>query len=86
MITKVAALLAARLLEMAASEFGNHGCNDMDMATFDGMTLEEKGWLMAQFHIWDQEANPVDWEPRQFRMIGDTEWMHFCADMLRGVE
>lgn len=33
--------LAAKLLDMAAEEFGNHGCNDFDLVRDGELTVEQ---------------------------------------------
>ena len=40
----------ARLLDMASSEFGSHGCNDLPRDFFDGWTLEERKELVVDMH------------------------------------
>jgi len=40
----------ARLLDMASSEFGSHGCNDLPRDFFDGWTLEERKELVFDMH------------------------------------
>lgn len=82
-MTRAVAMLSARLLSEAAQEYGNHGCNDMDMEVFADMTASEITGLLSTFHKWDRAANPEDWEPRKLAHIPDFLWFHFCAAQVR---
>lgn len=71
--------LAALLLDMAADEFGNHGCNDFDTAEFlpldvrDGIVRES--WGEDEFRPYN--GSGPDWR------IQDWEAMQVMAERLR---
>lgn len=87
--------LAAKLLDAAADEFGNHGSNDMDQSYFKDWTDAQKMALAYDFYQWnggreeiEEYENAVDDAERlrQFRRIGDSSWMsYFAAQLKRGV-
>jgi hypothetical protein len=73
-------LLAADLLDMAASEFARHGCNDLPIP--DGWTdaeVEAFGRAFEEMNSGGRDFDPeIPWVP-------DFAAMGFLADMLRGV-
>lgn len=81
-MTRAEKLLASRLLEMAAAEFHEHGCNDVDAKMFEGMLPGEVAWLVEHFNIW--WANLNDSEPQDFKLIEirDDWWMDYLAHRL----
>ena len=82
-MTRKEKLLAVSLLNIAADEFSNHGCNDMDQALFDaiGFTEAEKAAMVVEFaRINEHVEHPVDIHP--FAEIGDWQWMAYLADRL----
>lgn len=53
--------MAAHLLDRAAEEFSNHGCNDFDLRQF-GFTTEEMREMVVEFNTWNgtpEEAKEV---------------------------
>lgn len=72
-------LLAADLLRMAADEFGNHGCNDIDEALVSRFTTEEK--IVLAKELGEYNGDPE--EERNFMHIGDYALMGFMAFKLR---
>lgn len=63
--------LAADLLMLAAEEFGNHGCNDIDDSLFEGWTDEEKTKLCQDYEMVNSRGR--DYQP------GDTINSDFVA-------
>lgn len=85
-LTKTEQALAATLLDLAADQFGNHGCNDfrLDKAIPDP---DERRQFVRAMHEWNgdlEEAEEEGW------LDGDNEWemdwylMNFLAARLRG--
>lgn len=77
--------LAALLLQMAADEFGNHGCNDFDEKLMDsiGFTDKQKIELAREYHSRNgdlEECEPVT--TQDFYRIGDSSWMWLMAQKL----
>ena len=73
-------LLAARLLEVAAREFHEHGCNDMDLSLLAGIDFGDLVVMASAFNRW----NGSDREPVLLDAIQDDQWMEFLAARLRG--
>jgi len=72
---------AVVILQRAAEEFSNHGCNDFDLCAEAGLTKDEALDVLNQIHEWggDQTA------PKPKR--GDTfatDWcvLHLLADVI----
>ena len=82
--------LAGELLELAADEFGNHGCNDWRWP--DYMTLEERLELslaMEKHNVNGRELTANEKEDAETRAIGEygaPDWwiMTFLGSKLRG--
>jgi len=81
-MTRAEKILASRLLEVAAREFHEHSCNDMQPEMFEGMLPGEVAWLVEHFNIW--WANLNDFEPQDFKLIKirDDWWMDYLAHRL----
>ena len=75
--------LVSKLLRMAADEFGNHGCNDVDEDLADHYTDAEKIALAYQYHEWNGDPEECDGTVHDFKMIGDSSWMAYFADLLK---
>ncbi len=52
--------LAAKLLELAADQFSNHGCNDFDLVQEAGLTLEQAYEVNKAYVNWNGDADQVD--------------------------
>jgi hypothetical protein len=52
--------LAAELLELAADQFSNHGCNDFDLVTEAGLTLEQAYEVNKAYVEWIGEAEQYE--------------------------
>lgn len=52
--------LAADLLKLAADQFANHGCNDIDQKLLEGWTEKERQDLMRDYEI--VNSNGRDYE------------------------
>ena len=63
--------LAARLLQMAADEFSNHGRSDFDLVADGGMMAKEADDFRKRYHAWN--GDPDEFEP------GRTELPDFAA-------
>lgn len=81
--------MAALLLEMAADQFSNHGCNDLDQDFIKavGLTDEEKLQFVTEFYEWNgdfEEAKENGWiTAKHFDRMGDSTLMHFVAHKLK---
>jgi len=76
-------IVAGRLLNMASEEFGNHGCNDMDMSVFESVSVQARTEMTAAFNEWNGSAGE---DEIQFTHIGDWAWMAFLAARLEQCE
>ncbi|MFZ0339862.1 MAG: hypothetical protein WAL45_17660 [Terracidiphilus sp.] len=82
-MTKAESVLAARLMDEAARQFHEHGCNDMDPEYFEGLEREEVQELVEGYNAWRREGcNGEDWDDANIANIGDDEWMAYLADRL----
>ena len=79
-------MLASRLLEMAAREFHEHGCNDMDPQVFEGIPVGQRSVLLAGFNAWHRSTfdASVHFEPLDLDRVGDDQWMSYMAAVLAG--
>lgn len=72
--------LAAHMLKMAAEEFGNHGCNDFNLAEL-GWTVEERRDLMKRMR--EDNGDPENFDPKQdYKYFMDWWLMSFFAHQL----
>jgi len=55
--------LAARMLEMADEEFGNHGCNDVDESIYEGWTRRQRQAFVRGYH--EYNGDPEEYDPDQ---------------------
>lgn len=72
--------LAAMMLNMAADEFANHGCNDFDLVKDGGLTEAQAKEFKANAERWagDGEDEPIDDGP----LTGDWIVMNYLAYLL----
>jgi hypothetical protein len=81
--------MASLLLEMAADEFSNHGCNDLDQDFIKavGLTDEEKLQFVTEYYEWNgdlEEAKKYGWiRASHFDHMGDSTLMRFIARKLK---
>lgn len=78
-MTKKELLFAAALLKMAASEFVNHGCNDLPKNLYAFFTPEEWDNLNQRYHDWN--GDPEEYQPGQVKSY-DWLWMYWFANEL----
>lgn len=83
-MTRAESILASRLLDLAAEEFGKHGCNDTDPELFEGLTEADLAELEESFNDWKRgETGETGGNPEQpytkLRFIGDHIWMAYLA-------
>lgn len=71
--------LASKLLEMAAQEFANHGCNDVDEEVYEGWTREERRQLVRDFEQWNSQGK--DYDP-EWLHLPDFALMSFFAHLI----
>lgn len=79
-MTKEEKLLASRLMKLAADEFGNHGCNDMDMTMFNGIAPDARQQMLTDFNIYNR-TEAIDVRPIEY--VYDSSWMSYLAHRLR---
>jgi hypothetical protein len=75
--------LAAKLLDMAADQFSNHGCNDLPDDAFDGWDEFEKTELAKKF---DKYNGGHDAEESGIEIMGDDGLMAFFAAKIQRAE
>lgn len=71
--------LAAKMLDISSDEFGNHGCNDVDDAMFEGWELWERQDFCRRYHEWN--GDPEEYDPN-FLHIPDYAIMSFLSHIL----
>lgn len=71
--------LASVLLDMASSEFGHHGCNDVDEKIYEGWSIEERRALVKAFH--EYNGDPQEYDENHLH-IPDFALMGFFSDKL----
>lgn len=79
--------LASRLLDVAAQEFHEHGCNDMDPEYFDGLTDVEIAQLLDGYNAWKRgETGETCGDSEEdycgIKHIGDDMWMAYLAAVI----
>ena len=82
---KPESILASQLLDEAASQFSNHGCNDMDPEYFEGLAPDEIEGLVKGFNDWWMGKTGEtcgNEEPILLQHIGDDLWMAYLAAVL----
>lgn len=72
--------LAARLLQLAADEFSNHGCNDLSDSTFKDWTQEEKQEFINDADAWN--GGDVELTPDTINQMPDWMAMEVLAYQL----
>jgi len=72
--------LAAKMLEMASDEFGNHGCNDVDESFWEGWTRDERIEFVKQYH--EYNGDPEEFTPNHLH-LPDFAIMGFLAHKLK---
>ncbi len=82
MKTSTWALLAADLMDQAASEFGNHGCNDMNLNSY-GLTKAEQKELVTFMHAKNGDPEETKNSVEALPNTSDFCVMHACAAWLR---
>jgi hypothetical protein len=78
-MTRAEKILASRLLEVAAREFHEHSCNDMQPEMFEGMLPGEVAWLVERFNEWWAKENPETDGDFELIHIRDDWWMEYLA-------
>lgn len=73
MLTPAQRKLAAHLLERAAEEFSNHGCNDLDLVKEVGLTPEES--VEVRTAIQTYNGDPEDTAPVPADRHYTMDWM-----------
>lgn len=82
-MTRAQEILASRLLDEAARQFHEHGCNDMDPEYFEDLEPDELMAMVEDYNDWRKSGcNGEDWEPVTIANIGDDEWMAYLADRI----
>ena len=75
------AKLSAHLLREAGSEFGNHGCNDMDLTEL-GLSHEEQVELVTKMHKWNGDPEETPDAIKALPHTSDFCVMYACARWL----
>ena len=74
--------LAGYLLGLAANEFSNHGCNDLDLVEEVGLTPEESFQLRQQMREWTKDTGAPEERPDQHLTL-DWLMMRFMRDLIK---
>lgn len=72
--------LASRLLELAADEFSNHGCNDMQKETWGNLTMDERKALIREHY---EDNGEIEEANEGHKEIEDWVLMQFLAKKLQ---
>ena len=79
-MNKLEKKLAALLLEIAAEEFCNHGCNDFELKRFVP-DLKQRRQLVKEYHEWN--GDPEEYDPEaKYEYFPDFALMSYLADKL----
>lgn len=78
-MTKKEMWLAGELLSLAADEFGNHGCNDLDQSLLRDFTPEERADFAKTFSEWNGDSE----NERSMEQLSDSVIMAFLAARLK---
>jgi hypothetical protein len=79
-MNKAQLIFTANLLEMAANQFSNNGCNDLPVALEAWFTQPEWDALNKEYHDWN--GDPEEYKPGRI-LNHDCLWMDFMAKKLR---
>jgi hypothetical protein len=83
MMTEKELRAAGELLDLAADEFANHGCNDLDSSFWKGWTEEEKREFYKSYHEWNGDPEEFR-EDAPLNYLGDSAIMAFLSAKLKG--
>jgi len=72
--------IAAKLMQMARDEFGDHGCNDLDSDFWDGWTIDERKQFIREYHEYNGDPEEFD---ENYLHLPDYAVMGFMAHKLR---
>jgi hypothetical protein len=76
--------LAAKLLELAADQFANHGCNDFDLVQEAGLTLEQAHEINKAYAQWNGDAEEwIEDELRYPGALGDSSLMRWLSTRMQ---
>lgn len=75
--------LAAYFLDLAAEEFSNHGCNDVEEEVWKDWTKEERQKFVKEYHEWNHEPQEYDLNHLH---LDDTSIMRFLAYKLEELQ
>ncbi len=86
-MTNAERILASRLMDEAARQFHEHGCNDMDPEFFEDLTEEDMSELVTGFNAWNSgETGETCGDPENewvsITNIGDDLWMAYLAAVI----
>ena len=73
MLTKPECKILSVLLDLAADNFSNHGCNDLSDDITDALTKEEKLTLLKEYAAWDYDPDRFDGEPTANTLIASAQ-------------
>lgn len=87
MLTKPECKILSVLLDLAADNFSNHGCNDLSDDITDALTKEEKLTLLKEYATWDYDPDRFDGEPTasNFDRLPDWILMRFFSEKLNRI-
>ena len=82
LIEKAVAKLAPTLLDMAAQEYGNHGCNDLDFEEYGLSRAEQEAFVMFMN---EQNKSPEEVPDAIASLPNSADFavMYACAEWLR---
>lgn len=72
--------LTAALMELAANQFSNNGCNDLDLRQFFPR-VEDRRELMKEYHEWN--GDPHEYDPNaDYNTANDAAMMSWIASQI----
>lgn len=80
-ISKNELLLASALLDIAGDKFGDHGCNDFNIAPF--LNRKEREELIKEFHEWNGDPEEYNDKEAESGLFYDFALMHYLAFKLK---
>ena len=74
--------LASSMMDLAASEFSHHGCNDMDHVLTLSWTHDQRLAFVREYGVWN--GDPENWQTiKDFEHLPDFAIMGFLAHKLK---
>lgn len=74
--------LLCHFLELTSTEFGNHGCNDVEEEVWKDWSVEERKKFVKEFHDWNGDSEEYD---ERYLHLPDFAIMSFLKNKLQSL-